>query len=81
MLSKELGEQAGNDAPQVKVVPANYDWYLYRQGGNAKAIQIAIQGNYLGWTLPDLVVDGKWHHYAFTLAPKADDVTKTSIQF
>ena len=37
--------------------------------------------NYPSWTLSDIVVDGKWHHYAFTLAPKSDDDTKTSVQF
>ena len=39
-----------------------------------------MQGKYPGWSLPNLVVDGKWHHYAFTIQPKADDITKTSIQ-
>ena len=48
---------------------------------NAKAIQIAMQGNYRSWTLPNIVVDGKWHHYALTMSPKADDDTKTSVQF
>jgi hypothetical protein len=48
---------------------------------NAKAIQIAMQGNYRSWTLPDIVVDGKWHHYALTMSPKADDDTKTIVQF
>ena len=72
-------------APILRLVrsdsPSSYDWYLYRQGSNAKSIQMAIQGNYLGWTLPDLVVDGRWHHYALTVQPKADDDTKTSVQF
>ena len=71
-------------APILRLVrsdsPSGYDWYLYRQGSNAKSIQLAIQGNYLGWTLPNFVVDGKWHHYALTVQPKADDDTKTCVQ-
>ena len=39
-----------------------------------------MQGAYLGWAFSDLVVDGKWHHYAFTIQPKSDDDTKTSVQ-
>ena len=72
-------------APILRLVrsdsPSNYDWYLFRMSNNAKAIQIAMQGNYRSWTLPDIVVDGKWHHYALTMSPNADDDTKTSLQF
>ena len=72
-------------APILRLVrsdsPSSYDWYLFRQSGNAKVIQLAVQDNYPSWTLPDIVVDGQWHHYALTMAPKADDETKTSVQF
>ena len=61
--------------------PSSFDWYIFRMYGNAKAIQMSIQGAYPSWTLSDIVVDGKWHHYAFTIQPKADDDTKTSVQF
>ena len=71
-------------APILRLVrndsPSSFDWFLFRQKDNAKSIQIAMQGNYPGWTLPDIVVDGKWHHYAFTIQPKVDDNTKTSVQ-
>ena len=59
---------------------SNFDWYLFRMNSNAKAIQLAMQGKYKSWTLPDIVVDGKWHHCALTMAPDADDDTKTSVQ-
>lgn len=72
-------------APILRLVrsdsPSDFDWYLFRQSGNAKGIQLAMQGEYPSWTLPDIVVDGKWHHYALTMAPKAEDDTKTSVQF
>ena len=72
-------------APILRLVrndtPSSYDWYIYRERDNAKIIRIAMQGKYPGWTLPDLVVDGKWHHYAVTVQPKSDDDTKTSVQF
>ena len=72
-------------APILRLVrsdsPSNFDWYLFRQSRNAKVIQLAMQGEYPSWTLSDIVVDGKWHHYALTMAPKADDNTKTSVQF
>ena len=78
--SKSLAQHA----PILRLVrndsPSNFDWYMFRQKDNAKSIQIAMQGNYPGWTMPDIVVDGKWHHYAFTVQPKADDDTKTSVQ-
>ena len=73
-----------NHAPILRFARADSssssDWYIYRMKGNAKAIQMSFQSNYPGWVLPNLVVDGKWHHYAFTLAPKSDDDTKTSVQ-
>ncbi len=61
--------------------PSSFDWYIFRQKTNAKAIQMSILKSYPGWALPNIVVDGKWHHYAFTFQPKSDDDTKTSIQF
>ena len=71
-------------APILRLVrndsPSNFDWYIFRQKEKAKSIQIAMQGNYPGWGIDNLVVDGKWHHYAFTVQPKADDDTKTSVQ-
>jgi hypothetical protein len=71
-------------APILRLVrndsPSNFDWFIFRQSGNAKGIQLAMQGAYPSWVLPDIVVDGKWHHYALTMAPKSDDDTKTSVQ-
>jgi len=89
--SKELTQHA----PIVRLVPAdspdygsddysssNYDWFLFRQKNNAKAIQMAINGSYGAWTVPsdNLVVDGKWHHYALTFEPKPDSVTNCYVQ-
>ncbi|MCR5753132.1 MAG: LamG domain-containing protein [Kiritimatiellae bacterium] len=72
-------------APILRLVrsdsPSNYDWYLFRQSTNSKVIQLAMLNEYPCWTIPNLVVDGRWHHYAFTCQPKTDDDTKTSVQF
>lgn len=61
--------------------PSSFDWYIFRQKGNANALQMSIQNSYPSWTLPNIVVDGKWHHYAFTFQPMSGDDTKTSVQF
>ena len=77
-------ESLAQHVPILRLVrndsPSNFDWYMFRQKEKAKTIQIAMQGNYPGWALPNIVVDGKWHHYAFTVQPNADDDTKTSVQ-
>ena len=58
----------------------NFDWFLFRKKDDDKALQMSIQGSYPSWTLSNTVVDGKWHHYAFTVAPKDGDDTKTCVQ-
>lgn len=53
----------------------NFDWYLYRHGGAASVLGLAVRHangssiSYLEWALPNAVVDGKWHHCAITFAP------------
>ena len=46
-----------------------FDWYLYRHGSAAKVLGLAVRRaddpstySYLEWILPNIVVDGKWHH-------------------
>ena len=60
-------------APIMRLVrsdsPSNYDWYFFRMKGNASALQMAMDGKYPAWNMPNLVVDGKWHHYAITFEP------------
>ncbi len=60
--------------------PSSYDWYIYRAKDQKGLLQVAGGGVYPGWTVPsDLVVDGKWHHYAFTFEPNASASDKTSV--
>ena len=40
---------------------------------------MSFDGNYSGWTLPDLVVDGRWHHYALVFEHPQDDSEKTKV--
>ena len=61
----------------------SYDWYIYRgkEKGHNNCIQMAIGGQYPVWTLPSnkLLIDGKWHHYAFTFEP-VNDGTNTLVK-
>ena len=67
----------------AKGIGNDYDWYIYRgrEKGHNNCIQMAIGGQYPAWTLPSnkLLVDGKWHHYAFTFEP-VNDGTNTLVQ-
>ena len=67
------GAKLAQHAPILRLVrgnnPSDYDWYFFRQSGNASVLQMAIGGTYPSWTMPNLVVDGKWHHYALTFEP------------
>ena len=63
------------------------DWYLYRPGDQLKTLQMAVRNadgtipssNYLTWHLPNIVADGKWHHYAVSFKP-TDGHSKTAIE-
>ncbi|MBR2839571.1 MAG: laminin G domain-containing protein [Kiritimatiellae bacterium] len=60
----------------------DYDWFFYRQKNSAKTLQLASGGKYCGWEIPsDLVVDGKWHHYALTFEPVPGVATNSYVQF
>lgn len=54
----------------------SYDWYVYRgrEKEHNNCIQMAIGSQYPVWTLPSnkLLIDGRWHHYAFTFEPVND---------
>ena len=42
---------------------------------------MASSGTYGGWNVPsDLVVDGKWHHYALTFEPDPNVATNSYVQ-
>ena len=73
-----------NPVPILRLVrddsPTSYDWYLYRANNVANGFMIAMQENYKGWALDNIVVDGRWHHYALTVQPKVDDDTQTTVQ-
>ena len=78
------GAKLAQHAPIMRLVradnPSSYDWYLFRQSGQARNIQLAADGKYPGWTLPNqrIVEDGKWHHYAVTFEPD-DSGTNTIV--
>lgn len=60
---------------------ANYDWFFYRSNYSAKYLQMASSGTYGGWNVPsDLVVDGRWHHYALTFEPVPGVATNSYVQ-
>lgn len=59
--------------------PSDYDWYLYRNMGNSNRLEMAFDGNYSGWMLPNLVVDGRWHHYALVFEHPQNDSEKTKV--
>ena len=60
-----------------------FDWYLYRMSSNGKVLQVAVRNasngiQYLGgktWSLPNVVADGRWHHYALTFNPNSDNTS------
>ncbi|MBQ3806849.1 MAG: laminin G domain-containing protein [Kiritimatiellae bacterium] len=59
---------------------SDYSWYIFRAKNSKDLIQMASGGDYPGWHIPsDSVVDGKWHHYAFTFEPKSGTTDKTSV--
>ena len=59
---------------------SDYSWYIYRAKNSKDLIQVASGGDYPAWHVPsDSVVDGKWHHYAFTFEPKSGTTDKTSV--
>ena len=62
---------------------SSYDWYIYRgrEKSRNNCIQMAIGGEYHVWVLPSdkLLIDGRWHHYAFTFEP-VNDGTNTLVK-
>ncbi len=80
------GAKLAQHAPILRLVrnddPSSFDWYLFRQSGNARCIQLAADGKYPSWILPEdaIVEDGKWHHYAVTFEPD-DGGTNTVVSF
>ena len=59
----------------------DFNWYFFRVKGSADGVQMAMNGSYLSWNLPtDLVIDGKWHHYALTFEPKPDNAQQSYVQ-
>ena len=65
----------------------DYDWYTYRIGNNPKGIGLATRHqenkstiDYNTWGLPNLLADGRWHHYAFTFEEfDSNGTTKTRL--
>ena len=60
----------------------DFDWYLYRHKDNARFFQMAVRApnggvptetNYFEFDLGRVVVDGRWHHYAISVARNADN--------
>jgi len=81
---------SGQHAGILRFVQGNTttpDWYLYRPGDQPSHLQLSVRNydgtipsaNYLAWALPNLVSDGRWHHYALTIAPTDND-TKTELE-
>lgn len=74
------------DAPIMRLVradsPSNADWYLSRSKDAANRLQISMRGGNFAWTLPNMVVDRKWHHYAFVFESDDDDTkTKATLYY
>ena len=60
---------------------SDYGWFIFRAKGQKGLLQLACGGSYPGWNVPSgLVVDGKWHHYAFTFEPHPDVATNSYVQ-
>ena len=60
---------------------SDYGWFIFRAKGQKGLLQLASGGSYPGWNVPSgLVVDGKWHHYAFTFEPHPDVATNSYVQ-
>ena len=61
----------------------SYDWYVYRgrEKERNNCFQMAIENTYPVWVLPsgNLLIDGKWHHYALTFEP-VNDGTNTLVK-
>ena len=72
------GSKVGQHLPIMRLVrvdrdigaTGSFDWYFFRMNVNPSAVQMSIDGFYPSWALPNLVEDGKWHHYAVTFNPK-----------
>ena len=58
-----------------------FDWYMFREKSNAKRIQLVPRQannsmNYdLVWDLPQILADGKWHHYAVAFERNAGNTS------
>ena len=79
-------ETLDSHIPIMRLATGNsnsYDWYVYRgrEKSRNNCIQMAIGNEYPVWSLPSgkLLIDGKWHHYAFTFEP-VNDGTNTLVQ-
>lgn len=67
----------------VRENTTTFDWYLYRMNTNGKVLQVAVRNasnktEYMGgstWSLPNVVADGRWHHYALAFNPNADNTS------
>lgn len=60
---------------------SDYGWFIFRAKGQKGLLQLACGGSYPGWNVPSgLVVDGEWHHYAFTFEPHPDVATNSYVQ-
>ena len=81
---------SGQHAGILRFVQGNtttLDWYLYRPGDQLMTMQMAVRNadgtipssNYLTWSLPNIVADSKWHHYALLFKP-TDGNSKTAIE-
>ncbi len=71
----------------VDSLTADPVWALYRDPDSTDTLCLRIQlvkegvsaGNYVAkWDLSPMLADGRWHHYALTLAPK--DGTNTVVE-
>lgn len=58
-----------------------FDWYMFRHKEYADCIQFVVREannnlNYnITWSLPNLIADGKWHHYAVEFASNAGNTS------
>ena len=83
------GSKVGQHLPIMRLVRADkdigatgsFDWYFFRMNGNPNAIQMSIDGFYPSWVLPNLMEDGKWHHYAITFEPKNGTNTAVTLYY
>jgi hypothetical protein len=58
------------------------EYVLSRSKDAANRLQISMRGGNFAWTLPNMVVDRKWHHYAFVFESDDDDTkTKATLYY